>query len=583
MNYIPKSSPARLTEPATRKLPRKALVFAIFLYTFFGLFYREPWKTPDLVGLSTMIHVAEHNFSDLMPQVGGLLYPNEGLITAWIGAIFIKVFSPFIALFTQADEAIIIAARLANFLYITLILYGVWYGTYLLSRRKECQPIALPFGGEPHPRDYGRMLADVAFMFVIATLGIIVPLHETSGFPVTLALVSLCFYGFCRLLDRPYIAFFWLLAGFTGLLLNHEWIACIAVFITSCILMGTPNIYTQPSKASLLMALVISIILSLLVLAYALSTYHPISLSLDQWLQQTLSAIKLDRISDFFSKFRDSFWFYWPIWPFALMALYRWRHYLLSPHIWIPTVFFITAFVLSLVFNDDHKLHSLAFSVIPMASLAAMAIPTLRRNIINAIDWFAIMVISLTLVAIWLGWFALYFGWPTKLHFNIIRLLNGYNLFPSFWALCGSIVVTILWVMLVSWRLKLKPSALWRGLVLSAGGLILSWIMLALLWLPAINYNRSYQEVTLALADVVKQLPQDACINASHIGIGQRAAFEVFAHLRFSENPACTYTLVQTHKRHDALIINTLRQSDKVVWEGARKTDRYEHFMLLHK
>ena len=54
-----------------------------------------------------------------------------------------------------------------------------------------------------------------------------------------------------------------------------------------------------------------------------------------------------------------------------------------------------------------------------------------------------------------------------------------------------ALLVTIGWVALVVWRLRVKPQALWRGTVLSAGGLTATWILLVLLWQPAVDYARA--------------------------------------------------------------------------------------------
>ncbi|MGP1614820.1 MAG: hypothetical protein ACTS5Y_07190, partial [Pollutimonas bauzanensis] len=61
-------------------------------------------------------------------------------------------------------------SRLPNLLWFGLLTGSVWYGSYLLGRRPEPQPLALPFGGEPTVRDYGRIdlrLAETGEIFVI--------------------------------------------------------------------------------------------------------------------------------------------------------------------------------------------------------------------------------------------------------------------------------------------------------------------------------------------------------------------------------------------------------------------------------
>src|SRR3546814_9999894 len=78
------------------------------------------------------------------------------------------------------------------------MLWSIWYGTYLLGRRPEPQPLALPFGGEPTVRDYGRMIADAALLLIVATVGIVWRMHETSEVPALIAFQALAYYSVAR-------------------------------------------------------------------------------------------------------------------------------------------------------------------------------------------------------------------------------------------------------------------------------------------------------------------------------------------------------------------------------------------------
>jgi hypothetical protein len=52
----------------------------------------------------------------------------------------------------------------------------------------------------------------------------------------------------------------------------------------------------------------------------------------------------------------------------------------------------------------------------------------------------------------------------------------------------------------VHWRLSRQPSVLWRAVVLSSGGLILLWVLLMTLFLPDLNYSKSYAGVAQQIA-----------------------------------------------------------------------------------
>src|SRR3546814_508018 len=114
----------------------------------------------------------------------------------------------------------------------------------------------------------------------------------------------------------------------------------------------------------------------------------------------------------------------------------------------------------------------------PAAVLAAFARPTLRRGVVNSLDWFDVMCFALTTATVWLGWIALQTGWPRQIAHNIARQTRGYDVYISWPAVLTAALGTLAWVSLVRWRLHTKPAGLWLGTVLYAGGLIVTWLML---------------------------------------------------------------------------------------------------------
>ncbi len=194
MVYINKNrfTPARLTATAATKLPRWFLLVAGLVYILAGLFYRDPWKADDVTGLATMM-TAINNHDWLLPHIGNLPYTEDGPLITIVGGVFIWLFAPLFELFFSPLDASIIASRIPNLLWFLILTSSIWYGTYLLGRRPEAQPMALPFGGEPNPKDYGRMLADAALLLIVATIGIVWRMHETSAVPATIAFYGLAY------------------------------------------------------------------------------------------------------------------------------------------------------------------------------------------------------------------------------------------------------------------------------------------------------------------------------------------------------------------------------------------------------
>ncbi len=573
-------TPARLTEPATRKLPRNILFWLMSAYILAGLFWRDPWKTDDITGLATMLSLLEQPSTWLTTHVGSMPLTQEGPLSTWIGALFIALFSPVFGLFIDPFEAKIAASRLPNLLYFFGLMWGIWYGTYLLARRPEAQPLPLPFGGEPNPRDYGRMMADVAFLFTIATAGIIVKIHETSPFPLILALHSLAFYGFVRMLDHPIQATAVLSVTISGAFFARGLLGAGPLILCTFTLLFT-CFYSKRQKFYLLLALAIA---TLLAISWTTSSKQADLSWFREWWYWNTNSFALEQFSHIAKNMRDLVWFLWPSWPFAVFALWNWRHWYKSPHIFIPAALMISNFLIVFAISDSFEMEYAPLTI-PMVVLAAMAIPTLRRSVINLLDWYSIMVISLFFITVWLGWIALYLGWPSKINHNIMRLIQGFDVSINYLAVIAGLLITLIWALLVRWRLSYNPSAMWRGIVLTAAGATCSWLIIVILWMPAVDYNRSYRLVGQNLAQVVQRdIPADACVRTQGMGLGQRSALYVFSGIHFSNSSSCQYVLIQTNSAQLDSESKIYADLGTIIWQGQRRSERHgETFLLLKR
>ncbi len=573
-----RSTPARLTETATVKLSRPFLLLIGAIYILAGLFFRDPWKTDDVVGLATMVSaLADPDGSAwLAPQIGVLAHAQDGPLVTWVGAFAIWLFGPLFEVFIPAHDGAIIASRLPNLLWFGILVGSVWYGSYLLGRRPEPQPLQLPFGGEPSINDYGRMIADAALLLILATVGIVWRMHETSEVPALIAMQALAFYAVARSIDRPLSGSITLGVALGAAFLTRGWIGALPIMLAALFAFH-PRGALWPRRAWLLLSAAIALVIGL-AWWVPLQSMYPYWAQ-NWWLWNSRSFV-LPEQDVLLSILRDLPWFLWPTWPFAILAVWRWRAWLSAPHIWVPLMFLVWPLIIMCFLADVFE-PEYALMAVPAAVLAAFALPTLRRAIVNSLDWFAVMCFSLTAATVWLGWFALQTGFPAQIHHNITRLTRGYDIYVSWPAVIIALLGTLAWVGLVRWRLHNKPAALWRGTVLSAGGLITTWLLLVTLWMPVLDYARSYRQVSGELAAALQQHVQPGeCVRALGVGIGQRASFLVFEHIDFSYDSRCTLILQQTSE--DAIRDGRAPFSEAdVLWQGRRPADRDEMFRLL--
>jgi 4-amino-4-deoxy-L-arabinose transferase-like glycosyltransferase len=282
--------------------------------------------------------------------------------------------------------------------------------------------------------------------------------------------------------------------------------------------------------------------------------------------------------------FRVGVWFFWPAWPFAIWAIWAWRRQDKMLHIVLP-LYFVAALAVLIVFDPQPENSDLLKLLPPLALMAAFGLPTMKRGAINGIDWFSVMVLTTLAAFVWLFWIAKLTGSPAQLARNALKLVPGFH--PEFGLIAFMVAAatTIGWFFLVHWRISRQPSVLWRAVVLSSGGLILLWVLLMTLFLPDLNYSKSYASVAQQIA---AKLPPGADCIETNIGPAQRASFAYFGHLPFAgvEAGHCSYLLLQDSLRtRDGSELGQqygLRDYN-LLWEGRRPSDRNERFRLYRR
>ena len=194
-------------------------------------------------------------------------------------------------------------------------------------------------------------------------------------------------------------------------------------------------------------------------------------------------------------------WFYWPAWPVALWAAWRWRGRWGEPAVALPM---LTAAATSLraLASPSGAESWLLPATVPLAMLAAVGMPTLERGIVNLIDWFAVTSFALFGIVIWAYWISLMTGYPPRMAYRASQIAPGFT--PE-WigveiALGG--LATLAWLALVRWRISRQPRMIWRAMVLSCGGVVLAWFLLMTLGLPVFDERNTYRDVADHVATI---------------------------------------------------------------------------------
>lgn len=522
-------TPAIVAQGAVKRLPRLALLLFCLAYVLPGFLGRVPWKRDDITTFGYMAELARGGADWWSPTLGGMPPEVDALLPYWLGAWSMQLAPNWL----PSD----LAARLPFMALLMLALVATWYGTYYLARSPLAQPVAFAFGGEARPTDYARAIADGGVLAFISCLGLAQLAHETTPALMQLCFAALLFYATAALPYRPWAPGLSAGVALFGLTLSGAPSMAVALGMGSAILYllapttDTADIRQKKFKASGLA------LLSLV--SAALATV----LHLWRWRIDLPQA----NFAEWQSFGRLFLWFTWPAWPLAVWTLWRWRRQLLNAHftglhLWLPLWFVAVASVATLTTSAANR--SLLLALPALAALAAFALPTLGRSMGALIDWFTLIFFTGCALVIWVVWISMQTGFPAQPSANVARLAPGFTHSFSIATFLIATCASLVWAWLVKWRVGRHQAAIWKSLVLPAGGAALCWLLLMTLWLPLLDFARSYAPLVRQATAVMPQTP--GCVATLGLSRSQIAAFQFHGRLElegFTASSPCLWLI----------------------------------------
>jgi 4-amino-4-deoxy-L-arabinose transferase-like glycosyltransferase len=507
------------------------VVIACTAYLLAGVFGHDPWKSEDAIGLA-IAHGFYSGGSWLKATLAGEVWADAEPLYHWIAAATAGA-TGFILPFHDG-------ARLAS-----ALLGGIFL--FLISGTARAL--------------YGSEAGWGAPLLAIGTLGLLIPIHEAQPAAAILAATAGVYWGTALLATRP-------LAGAlaTGASIGACFLAGgLAGVLPPLTLLAFPLLQRRFAPFAIAVALggVIAAAWPLM-----LAQYEPAYLDA-WWTAERNSTALSGGVTIEHAKFLG--WFAWPILYVAPWALWRnRRHLLTSPGIAAPLLGTIAGFLWFI--SHEPKTVNVLPMVPPLILLATASTASLRRGAANAWDWFGMMALTITAALIWLGASALQIGWPAKLASNAARLEPGFVAHFSVTLLVIALVATAAWVL----TLRRLPKSPWRVVSRWAVGLTVTWVLLACLLMPWIDYGKTYRPVVAGLREA---LPSDAgCIGRLSLGAPQRAALDYFGGIRTRwGSKTCRWLIIQggpTESTPDGW---------SQVWEGHRPGDRSEWLRLYRR
>jgi 4-amino-4-deoxy-L-arabinose transferase-like glycosyltransferase len=513
-----------------------ALISAAYL--LLGLINHDLWRIDDAVTLSIAHGLDARHW--IIPRLAGEPWLNSPPLYHWIAAALGNGLSP---LLPWHD-----AARLAS----ALVLGG---GLFALS-------IAVKnFHGE----DAGRL----APLLAIGTLGLLVPAHEAQPALTSFLAVSLALAALSQWNTRPPAASITLgLSVGVGFLGSGLSTLLPLLGIIFAALMH-PH-WRSHHRKEWMIAFVIA---ALLVAAWPLALHNENPQLFQRWLgnelqslggNASLSAKRIELLA----------WSAWPVLPLGLWMLWLERRRLTHPTNFLG--FAGLAVTLILFLRTYEPVHGLMPMLAMLVLIATPAAGRLRRGAANAFDWFGGMALTLFIGLIWLGGIAILTGAPERVAKNFSKPAPGFIAEWSWWAVTIAVIATVVWLL----GLFAIPRSPWRAARRWALGVTVIWTLLATLWLPWVDYGKSYRSVSAEIRKALGSTP--GCIERRRLDEAHRASLDYFGGIRTvpigASSTRCNYRISQNNPASEKHL-----EGWTLLAESARPGDKSESFRVYRR
>lgn len=524
-----------------------ALAVLLLLYIFIGLIGHDPWKHDDAITIGIVYDMASHGHW-LLPHLAGQSYPDAPLYY-WLGTGFVKAFSWLLPL----HDAVRLTSGLCTLLALSLILQAA----------REL---------------YGKPFAAAAPLILAGSLGFLFHAHEAQPMLAALTAHTAAYWSLLLLPRRPGLATpvfaFSLTAAFLANGLLPTLTLLPAIVLTLCF-----SANRRRDAGLLLLGMVTAAILCA---GWLWPLNHTAPDAAAAFLANELAQLSFDRpmfinLMDYLNMLP---WYAWPALPLAGWALWTKRRTLTGRTLLLPLLAFLATLLMLSVLAQARSASALLL-LPPLVLLAVPGVFSLRRGAANAFDWFSMVTFSLFAAVAWIAWSALVFSWPERLARQAVRLEPGFVGHFDGMAFTFALILTVAWF----WLIVTSPRSPVRGIMHWMSGLTLFWILVAVLWMPWIDYGKSYRPVSASLARVlptVRSAHQFHCIANANLPPALLASLDYFdgiqtQALESKNGRRCDLLLLRGQPRDPDFITAA---GWRMIWEGHRPSDRRDHEKL---
>jgi len=518
-----------------------------FIWLATGLIGHDPWKPDEAYTFGIIYHILQSG-DWLVPTLAGEVYLDKPPLFYITAAVLSKLFSPLLPLHD--------GARLAN---------GVFVGLSLL------------FTGFAGRELFGKDKGWAAVIILIGCLGMLVNAHLMSTDLAFLAGCAMMLYGYALSSRRRLLAGLLLGTGIGIGFMSKGFIAPILFVLISTTLLSFRQWRNRDYALTIAVAMV-TLIPWLTVwpsLLYQRSPELFMTWSWHENIGNWLSHAKATDASSLVFYLKILPWFAWPALPMAAWAVWDERKKILHER---ESQLLLVSFIVLLLSLSLVPYSEEVFALpmlLPLVLLATMALPKVRRGAANALDRFGIITFGFVALLMWWGWEGLIAGNNTR----VSRWLRAYQseFVPTFDLITFLIAITatIMWIIFV-WRVG---RSIRRSVINWAAGVTLIWVLSMSLWLPWLDFNKSYRTMVASLAEALPA--KHGCIASRYLGDGQKAMLHYFGNVLTKPGGELNCDLLLTQ--------GNLSRSDqqqgnwKVLWTGGRRGQTGDRYYLYQR
>ncbi len=547
LTYTP---PESRTLTKTHEKPWLLLLLA-FAWLWPGVFSHDLWNPAEPTVL-TAVESFRNGGHVWLPDVFGRPDFSVSPFYIWAAALFQRLLSPWAA---DAYSA----ARFASVFFTA---------------------IGLTCSGMAGYRFLGRHQGRSVVLILIGCAGLITMAHFLNGLSVVFAALAMCLYGFALVQTRVIMASLLLGGGWALLSVAAGFLLPAVLMLTALGLLFSGQWRFKRYYIVLVGAFAVAVPL---MLVYPFALYQTDAGAFRLWQQRHLFGA-YGGTATFQTAFslgyylKNLLWFAFPAWALAIWTATRVK--LMQSRWGVLALAWIGATSLLLALSPQQFQDNLVWLLPPLALLGAAQLDGLRRGAAAFINWFGIMAFGLLAVFLWLGFFAMNYGWPAKLAERSAYFSPYYTPDINIMPMIVAILFTPVWL----WAITRKHIRGRQAVTNWAAGVTLAWALMMTLFLPWLDAAKSHAPVVAQMQQAMPPQWHDdikqghSCVSVAADATTARIAWTQYGKLPLQiDHPDCAYRLVQQPRGSAA------PEGWQMLWQGARPRNKNEGFALLQK